>query len=94
MGATELYIRMRILAHADLIKGPGEKSSKRGNKRDLAAYRKAKGGTDHILLGDIHLEKTLRVFCLEYFREGGVAHFCVQYYHVRKLRHILSSAVP
>ena len=74
-----------VLAHADLVEGPGEKGRKGGDKGDLAPGGQAQPDAHHVLLGDVHLEKSVRIGLGKDFRLGGVAHLAVQAHHVGKL---------
>ena len=57
VGPAKLQVGLGVLAHADLVEGPGKEGREGGDKGDLAPGGQTQPGAHHVLLGDVHFEK-------------------------------------
>src|SRR5689334_2274479 len=66
--------------HAQKISRAVHKASKSGGIRDLASRSESHRGSDHVLLGDVHLKKASGTRFLEDLGVGGIFHVTVEHY--------------
>ena len=84
--AREADVRPRDRGHADEVVGPGEERRERRSERHEPHDLHADRGGDHLLLGDVHLEETVRGGLLEVFGVGGIGDLRVEHHDVAARR--------